>query len=75
MVSICFKTFVSLHFILTFNIVIYSSHLGTDTEPHDRALIRAITSEYTAKKQVKGDPYRTVFIGRLNPRTTQVTIY
>ncbi|KAI5637369.1 RNA recognition motif domain-containing protein [Phthorimaea operculella] len=47
---------------------------GTDTEPHDRAIVRAIYSEYTPNKQVKGDPHRSLFIGRLNPRTTQDTI-
>ncbi|CAK1599264.1 unnamed protein product [Parnassius mnemosyne] len=47
---------------------------GTDTEPHDRAIVRALCSEYIPNKQVKGDPNHTVFIGRLNPRTTQETI-
>ncbi|XP_075990325.1 U11/U12 small nuclear ribonucleoprotein 35 kDa protein-like [Anticarsia gemmatalis] len=47
---------------------------GTDTEPHDRAIVRALRSEYTPNKLVKGDPYHTLFIGRLNPRTTEDTI-
>ncbi|CAH0722104.1 unnamed protein product, partial [Brenthis ino] len=47
----------------------------TDTEPHDRAILRALCSEYVPNKKVKGDPYHTVFIARLNPRTTQDTIY
>ncbi|XP_047526238.1 U11/U12 small nuclear ribonucleoprotein 35 kDa protein-like [Pieris napi] len=46
----------------------------TDTEPHDRAIIRAILSEYIPNKMVKGDPEYTIFIARLNPRTTQDTI-
>ncbi|KOB73638.1 U11/U12 small nuclear ribonucleoprotein 35 kDa protein [Operophtera brumata] len=32
---------------------------GTDSEPHDRALVRARNSEYSCNKLVKGDPYRT----------------
>ncbi|XP_026764051.2 U11/U12 small nuclear ribonucleoprotein 35 kDa protein-like [Galleria mellonella] len=47
---------------------------GTDVEPHDRGVVRALCSEYTTNKLVKGDPQRTLFIGRLNPRTTQDTI-
>ncbi|XP_045760536.1 U11/U12 small nuclear ribonucleoprotein 35 kDa protein-like [Maniola jurtina] len=48
---------------------------GTDTEPHDRAILRAIHSEYVPNKLVKGDPHHTIFVARLNPRTTQDTIY
>ncbi|KAF9412673.1 hypothetical protein HW555_008881 [Spodoptera exigua] len=44
---------------------------GTDTEPHDRAIVRALQSEYTPNKLVKGNPSNTLFIGRLNPRTTE----
>lgn len=47
---------------------------GTDTEPHDRSIVRALYSEYAPNKLVKGDPRHTLFIGRLNPRTTQDTI-
>ncbi|GBP78869.1 hypothetical protein EVAR_81131_1 [Eumeta japonica] len=47
---------------------------GTDTVPHDRAIIRALNSEYTPNKLVRGNPECTVFVGRLNPRTTQETI-
>ncbi|KAL0896201.1 hypothetical protein ABMA27_012144 [Loxostege sticticalis] len=48
---------------------------GTDTEPHDRAIVRALNSEYTPNKLVQGNPHYTIFIGRLNPRTTQDTIF
>ncbi|KAJ8734436.1 hypothetical protein PYW08_013686 [Mythimna loreyi] len=47
---------------------------GTDTEPHDRALLRALRAPYTPNKLVKGDPTTTLFVGRLNPRTTEDTI-
>ncbi|KAJ0180845.1 hypothetical protein K1T71_002930 [Dendrolimus kikuchii] len=47
---------------------------GTDTEPHDHAIFKAIYAEYCPNKLVKGDPRNTIFIGRLNPRTTQDTI-
>ncbi|KAF9795567.1 hypothetical protein SFRURICE_004939 [Spodoptera frugiperda] len=44
---------------------------GTDTEPHDRAIVRAMHSEYSPNKLVKGNPSHTLFICRLNPRTTE----
>ncbi|XP_026727487.1 U11/U12 small nuclear ribonucleoprotein 35 kDa protein-like [Trichoplusia ni] len=47
---------------------------GTDTEPHDHAIIRALTSEYTPNKLVMGNPLNTLFVGRLNPRTTEETL-
>ncbi|XP_049887647.1 U11/U12 small nuclear ribonucleoprotein 35 kDa protein-like isoform X2 [Pectinophora gossypiella] len=47
---------------------------GTDTEPHDRAILRALHSEYIPNKQVKGDPHHTLFVARLNPRTSQETV-
>lgn len=47
---------------------------GTDTEPHDLAILRAKYSEYTPNKLVKGNPRNTIFIARLNHRTTQETI-
>ncbi|XP_038209028.1 U11/U12 small nuclear ribonucleoprotein 35 kDa protein-like [Zerene cesonia] len=46
----------------------------TDTEPHDRAIVRAICSKYVPNKLVQGNPEYTIFITRLNPRTTQDTI-
>ncbi|KAL4713573.1 hypothetical protein ACJJTC_006161 [Scirpophaga incertulas] len=48
---------------------------GTDTEPHDRAIIRALQSDYTPNRHVTGKSYLTVFITGLNSRTTQDTIY
>ncbi|KAJ8734400.1 hypothetical protein PYW07_014951 [Mythimna separata] len=47
---------------------------GTDTEPHDRAILRALRTPYAPNKLVKGDPAHTIFVGRLNPRTTEDTI-
>lgn len=47
---------------------------GTDTEPHDRAIIRAINSEYYPNRHVKGKPQCTIFVARLNPKTTKDTI-
>ncbi|XP_047031839.1 U11/U12 small nuclear ribonucleoprotein 35 kDa protein-like [Helicoverpa zea] len=54
--------------------IIIGSIDGTDTEPHDRAILRALHSEYIPNKLVKGDPVNTLFIGRLNPRTTEETL-
>ncbi|XP_066286978.1 U11/U12 small nuclear ribonucleoprotein 35 kDa protein-like [Branchiostoma lanceolatum] len=43
---------------------------GTDLDPHDRAVIRAMDAKYKPNKQVKGDPRRTLFVSNLNPKTT-----
>ncbi|XP_066257147.1 U1 small nuclear ribonucleoprotein 70 kDa-like [Euwallacea similis] len=47
---------------------------GTDCEPHDRAVIRAINSEYRPNRFVKGRPECTIFVSRLNHNTTKETI-
>ncbi|XP_058466038.1 U11/U12 small nuclear ribonucleoprotein 35 kDa protein-like [Malaya genurostris] len=39
---------------------------GTDEFPHDRALIRAMESNYKPNEKVVGDPYHTIFVGRLD---------
>uniref|UniRef100_A0A7N4PN84 RRM domain-containing protein n=1 Tax=Sarcophilus harrisii TaxID=9305 RepID=A0A7N4PN84_SARHA len=44
---------------------------GTDEEPHDRAIWRAIRARYVPNKGVSGDPYLTLFVGRLNLQTTE----
>ncbi|KAJ8260833.1 hypothetical protein COCON_G00165560 [Conger conger] len=44
---------------------------GTDVEPHDRAVWRAIQARYVPNKGVVGDPELTVFVARLNPQTTE----
>lgn len=47
---------------------------GTDTVPHDRAIVRAMEAVYKPNPLVVGDPKCTVFVGRLNPRTTEDTV-
>jgi RNA recognition motif-containing protein len=59
---------------------------GTDSVPHDKALIRAsqkkclvptilIHSDDAEKdSQINGNPYKTLFIGRLSKETTEETI-
>lgn len=42
---------------------------GTDVEPHDRAVWRAICARYKPNKGVLGDPLLTLFVSRLNPQT------
>ncbi|KAI8058076.1 hypothetical protein BDF22DRAFT_652210 [Syncephalis plumigaleata] len=48
---------------------------GTDTTPHDRALLRAITSRYhppgKTRPELTRDPLKTLFVGRLDPETTE----
>ncbi|KAK9875369.1 hypothetical protein WA026_007764 [Henosepilachna vigintioctopunctata] len=44
---------------------------GTDVEPHDKAIVRAIDSEYYPNKHVKGRPECTIFVSRLSCKTTK----
>ncbi|XP_054482413.1 U11/U12 small nuclear ribonucleoprotein 35 kDa protein [Anoplopoma fimbria] len=44
---------------------------GTDVEPHDRAVWRAMGARYKPNKGVVGDPHLTLFVFRLNPLTTE----
>ncbi|XP_051903337.1 U11/U12 small nuclear ribonucleoprotein 35 kDa protein [Hippocampus zosterae] len=44
---------------------------GTDVEPHDRAVWRAMCARYKPNKGVVGDPLLTLFVARLNPMTTE----
>ncbi|XP_068188255.1 U11/U12 small nuclear ribonucleoprotein 35 kDa protein [Antennarius striatus] len=48
---------------------------GTDVEPHDRAVWRAMSSEYKPNKGVVGDPLLTLFVSRLNPLTTEEKLH
>ncbi|KAL1505244.1 hypothetical protein ABEB36_004851 [Hypothenemus hampei] len=47
---------------------------GTDSEPHDRAVVRAINSEYHPNRFVKGKPECTIFVSRLSRDTSKETI-
>lgn len=47
---------------------------GTDTDPHDKAIERAIYSKYVPNRHVKGRPECTVFVSRLSYKTTKDTI-
>ncbi|XP_061458928.1 U11/U12 small nuclear ribonucleoprotein 35 kDa protein [Rhineura floridana] len=44
---------------------------GTDQEPHDRAVWRAMLAHYVPNKDVSGDPHLTLFVARLNLQTTE----
>ncbi len=44
---------------------------GTDELPHDNGVVRAINKTYKPNKAVKGDSDLTIFVGRLNPDTTE----
>ncbi|KAM3826068.1 U11/U12 small nuclear ribonucleoprotein 35 kDa protein isoform 2-T2 [Vipera latastei] len=44
---------------------------GTDEEPHDRAVWRAMSARYVPNKAVTGDPHLTLFVARLNLQTTE----
>lgn len=49
---------------------------STDTTPHDKALVRAMNAKFDASRDPKiaGDPYKTLFVGRLSYTTTQETL-
>ncbi|KAM9194472.1 U11/U12 small nuclear ribonucleoprotein 35 kDa protein isoform 1-T5 [Trichechus inunguis] len=44
---------------------------GTDEEPHDRAVWRAMLARYVPNKGVTGDPLLTLFVARLNLQTKE----
>ncbi|XP_017273458.1 U11/U12 small nuclear ribonucleoprotein 35 kDa protein [Kryptolebias marmoratus] len=48
---------------------------GTDVEPHDRAVWRAMCARYRPNKGVAGDPLLTLFVARLNPQTTEEKLH
>ena len=47
---------------------------GTDQEPHDHAIIRALNAKYRPNKGVVGNPVCTIFVAKLHPNTTEETI-
>ncbi|XP_036365740.1 U11/U12 small nuclear ribonucleoprotein 35 kDa protein-like isoform X1 [Octopus sinensis] len=44
---------------------------GTDDVAHDHGIVRALSCKYKTNKQVAGDPSRTIFASRLNPKTDE----
>lgn len=44
---------------------------GTDEEPHDQAICRAMHAKYKPNKHVVGTPENTIFVGRLSPNTDE----
>ncbi|ELU02850.1 hypothetical protein CAPTEDRAFT_133662 [Capitella teleta] len=47
---------------------------GTDADPHDNGIVRALNAKYKPNKGVRGNPECTVFVGRLNHSTTEETL-
>ena len=47
---------------------------GTDTQVHDKAIERAIHSQYRPNKRVTGNPHKTIFVARLNRHTSEGAI-
>ncbi|KAH8554016.1 small nuclear ribonucleoprotein 35kDa [Umbelopsis sp. PMI_123] len=47
---------------------------GTDTEPHDAAIVRALNAEYKPSRHIDTNPLKTLFVGRLDPDTTEDTL-
>ncbi|XP_030625233.1 U11/U12 small nuclear ribonucleoprotein 35 kDa protein [Chanos chanos] len=48
---------------------------GTDVEPHDRAVWRAMIANYKPNKGVTGDSHLTLFVARLNQQTTEQKLH
>ncbi|XP_001951817.1 U11/U12 small nuclear ribonucleoprotein 35 kDa protein [Acyrthosiphon pisum] len=44
---------------------------GTDIEPHDAGITRALNSNYKISYKAKGNPLNTIFVGRLSLDTTE----
>ncbi|XP_012219150.1 U11/U12 small nuclear ribonucleoprotein 35 kDa protein-like [Linepithema humile] len=44
---------------------------GTDTEPHDKAVSRAIQMHYEPPHNLESTPERTLFVARFGPRVTK----
>ncbi|KAK2823282.1 hypothetical protein Q7C36_019882 [Tachysurus vachellii] len=48
---------------------------STDVEPHDRAIWRAMNAHYQPNKAVTGDPLLTLYVARLNKKTTDEDLH
>ncbi|KAI5624406.1 U11/U12 small nuclear ribonucleoprotein 35 kDa protein [Silurus asotus] len=48
---------------------------STDVEPHDRAIWRAMNAHYQPNKAVTGDPQLTLFVSRLNKKTSEEDLH
>lgn len=44
---------------------------GTDTEPHDKAISRAMEAHYEPPHGLKSKPERTLFVARFGPKVTK----
>lgn len=44
---------------------------GTDMEPHDKAISRAIQAHYEPAHNLKSKPERTLFVARLGPKVSK----
>lgn len=58
-----------------YNPLLAGSIDGTDEEPHDKAISRALVATYKPNKFIEGDPNLTLFVGRLSPKTNEETIW
>lgn len=56
---------------VTYNPLKAGSIDGTDDEPHDRAILRAMRAKYKPSKHVQGNAENTIFVGRLSPNTDE----
>lgn len=43
---------------------------GTDTQPHDKAVSRAMLMHYEPPHNLESKPERTIFVARLGPKIT-----
>jgi len=44
---------------------------GTDIEPHDAGIVRALNSRYKPSYKADGNPLCTIFVSRLSLKTTE----
>lgn len=60
---------------IDYNPICVGSIDSTDTQPHDRALIRAQNSKYVPNYETKSDPNCTLFVARFHLDTNEDTIH
>ncbi|XP_060856567.1 U11/U12 small nuclear ribonucleoprotein 35 kDa protein-like [Metopolophium dirhodum] len=56
---------------IVYDVIKAGSIDGTDNEPHDAGIIRALNSNYKTSYKAKGNPLNTIFVGRLSLDTTE----
>jgi len=57
--------------LIVYDVIKAGSIDGTDKEPHDAGITRALNSQYRPSYKALGNPQNTIFVGRLSLDTTE----